>query len=163
MDPFSMILAGTIFNMAGNLFSGFSEYRTRKANAAILRRQSDDRIRKSVMEADELDARFRRHLGRNIARAGVTGIDLRSFYDVLAADTTTAELEKMKIRWTGEQEAYYLRYQAANQVQMGRDAMFGGVLKAAGSVVTGARLGLTMESPFAAPTMGWEPVVSQWS
>lgn len=137
IDPVSLTLISAGASAAGSLFSGFSSYQNGKANAAALEVQAKNREEKAKFDVERADNKFQRVQGtaRNVAAA--SGIDVKSFYDVLADNAAESALEKEAIRYGAELDVSNLKSQAAASRKNGTAALVGGAIGAVSAVAGG--------------------------
>ncbi len=136
-DPITATIGAGVIGGAGAIFGGISAKQTGDANAALLQQQAALRTEKAKVDIEAADLRQRRAAGERDAKIGTTGIDARSFSDVLADDLATGALEKALIKYGGQVDANNLNYQAQLQKSKGNDALIGSFFSAAGSVLGG--------------------------
>lgn len=119
-DPVSAISAGV--GAVGAIAQGSSAAQTSSTNAAIhqynaqvLRQNAEIKRQKAEFDVGTSDREFKRVQGKSEAAIGASGIDARSFFDVLADDAAEHALERKTIRLNAEIDAYNLETQAQGQ------------------------------------------------
>jgi len=132
-----MMIAGTAISAAGTVLGGISSYQTGKANEKALNAQADARLEKGKYDTEQADIRFRREQGKVLAGIGTSGVDARSFLDVLTDDAAESSLEKQSIKFGATVDSNNLRYQGKVQRAQGKAALIGSIFSAAGTVASG--------------------------
>lgn len=149
-DPFSIV--GGI-NAAGALYSGFSAAKNSETNAKALENQALNRVQKAKFDIERAETRFQRTQGTAIATGAATGVDIRSFSDVLADNAAEGALEKAAIQYGADRDIENLRFQAAGQRSNAKSQRIGAVFSAAGSFAGSyakapAAKGVTVSTPW---------------
>lgn len=141
-DPVSLTVGATVvktgLSVAGSLAAGSAKDGAAKANASLLDEQAKSRLEKGKYDEEIARRQYGRALGTNLAKIAGSGVDARSFYDVLADDAMEAALQRKSIRYGANAEAKNLRFQAAGQRAEGRDARRASFIQAGTAVVEGA-------------------------
>lgn len=136
-DPISLsfmaVSAG--ISAAGALSSGAAQASAHGGNAAMLESQARLRMEKADFDIAAAERRFRKNEGVVVARAASTGIDMRSFSDILADDASESALEREAIRWSAQNESNFLMFQSEAQRRQASDARTAGYFNAAAGVV----------------------------
>lgn len=135
MDPISVMTVGAVVGAAGSLHAGASKSSQARGEAALYESQAAARIQKAEFDAETSRRRYERNKGSVEARAAGTDLAMENFYDVLADDAAEAALERAAIRWSAQNEATMLQYQASSARARAKDEMIGAVFNAAGAVV----------------------------
>ncbi len=135
MLPLIIMGVGAALGAAGALSSGVANQRQANSEAALYEAQAAARLQKAEFDAETARRKFVREAGTVVARAASTGIDMGGFGDVRADDASEAALERAAIRWSSQNEARMLRYQAESAVRRGKDARTASYFQAAGAVV----------------------------
>lgn len=136
MDPVSVMTIGAVVGAAGSLHAGASKASQARGEAALYESQAAARIQKAEFDAETSRRRYERNKGAVEARAAGTGLQMENFYDILADDSAEAALERAAIRWSAQNEATMLQYQAGAARSRAKDEMIGAVFNAAGAVVS---------------------------
>ena len=138
MDPVSAVLiAGTAVSAAGTIYGGISSKKAADANAAQAEQQAALRRQQALVDIETADRNQRRVMGKTLAAIGTSGVDARSFLDVINDDLQEGALEKIKIKYGGENDAKNLQTGAANTRRAGKAALIGSVFSAAGTAAQG--------------------------
>lgn len=155
---------GTAKQAKAQIKAGTQQAIVSEANARMLEEQAELRLEKAKFEIDARHRNYRRERGAARAKIASSGVDARSFYDVLLDDAAEAALERKALKWEAEQEAAYLRYQAWGERQEGKAALQGAKSSAEATYLNGISQGVQMAAPFlkgAGPTIGSS--TSGWS
>jgi hypothetical protein len=184
MDPISIGFAvgGAALDAFGSIAGGKAEASANRMNAGLFNDMASEREFKAAFDADtrlkkaafDIEA-AKRNAGRKsgTVRAGIatTGFSQESFSEVLHDDAAEAALEQAAIKYTGDLDAYEIKYrgqqeakqlrnQAAGQMRAADDAEFAGSIGALTSVV---KLGSTFakaNATTAANDNGWGARIS---
>lgn len=105
------------------------------SEAALYRAQAAMRLEKAKYDTEVAQRNFSRKEGTVDAQIGTTGIMAGSFSDVKADDAEEASLERQAIRWSSQNEANMLEYQANAAERRGSDAQTASYFGAASAVV----------------------------
>jgi len=135
--PVGMAAAGAAIGAIGNISAGRAAAASASRNAAMYEQQAALQLEQAKYEIEREDRRYRRQAGNVQAQIASTGIDPRSFADVLADDNAESALAKKAIQWSADNAAAGLRFQADSQRIAGRDAQRASYFSAAGSIVGG--------------------------
>ncbi len=144
-DPFSFAAtisaASAVMKGVGGALSGF-------ANADALEGQAKARQEKAKYDIEQAERKFQRVQGTAINAAASTGIDMRSFYDVLTDNKSEAALEQAAIKWGADRDSANLKFQASAARTNGIFSAIGGALDAAGSFKKTAAMGVKYGGDF---------------
>jgi hypothetical protein len=183
MDPVSagFAIGGAALDAFGSIMGGKSEAQTGRMNAGLLNDMAserefkaafdaDTRLKKAAFDIENAKRAAGRKSGTVRSMIATTGFSQDSFSEVLADDAAEAKLEQDAIKYTGDLDAYEIRYrgqqeakqlraQAAGQMRAADDAEFAGSIGALTSVV---KLGSTFAKADArsSTSTGWGASVS---
>lgn len=135
--PVGMAAAGAAIGAIGNISAGRAAAANASRNAALYEQQAALRMEQAQYEIGKQDRLYRRQAGNVQAQISASGIDPRSFSDVLADDAAENKLAKDAIAWSAQNDASQLRFQAQSQRIAGRDAVRASYFGAASSIVGG--------------------------
>jgi uncharacterized protein YajQ (UPF0234 family) len=133
-DP---ITIGTVVSMAGSVVQGVQGMQAGKANAASLNQQARNREEKAKFDIEQTTRDFTRKQGKTLAVIGGSGVDSRSFSDILADDIAEKNLAVAAIKTGAQADASNLRSQASAAKSQGMGAMIGGLFGAASAGAAG--------------------------
>lgn len=129
---------GTVFKVAGDLFSGWSQYQAGQFNAEVAQRNSQLQSQQAADEAAMQSERAYETLGAARAAYGASGVTTEgSPLAVLAHSARRAELDKQNIIYKGRVRAQGLNAESDADKQGATAALIGGGLKAGGDAYDG--------------------------
>ena len=132
-DPVSAIMFGV--QAAGAIAKGVQDSQAARANAAALETQKQARDQKAAFDTEQAGRKFERTQGATRAGIATTGIDVRSFYDVLADNASESALERKAIRYSADVDTANIEYQASAQRAAASNAFPNAVLGVATAAV----------------------------
>lgn len=130
-------VASTVVSAAGSMAAANAQAAAAESDARMLEDQAKQRKLKAEYDVGIAERDYRRDKGSRTAQIAASGIDPRSFDDVLADDAAEAALERQAIRYSGANDAFQLQQQSNNKRAEAASAKQGGFYAAAGAVLGG--------------------------
>lgn len=129
--------AGMAVSAAGSVMGGMMQQSQAKAQAAAYERQAQMARLQGEYQAQRKQEDIDRVTGEQLAGAASAGVSLEgSPSDVLASTASSGALDTAALRWNAGIQADDLNYQARIARMNGRNAMIGGIIGAAGGLLS---------------------------
>lgn len=132
-DP-TLLLVSAGLSAASSLFAGYAQMQQENANAAAAEANAKETGRQLAAEDVVAERQQRAMVGETLAAVGSSGQTLSgSALDVTRQNLVESEYERLVGRRQRAMEIDNLKYEASAAKSRGKQAMFGGILSAAGS------------------------------
>lgn len=135
-----MIFAGisTAISAASSIAGGMAAQNQAKAQQEAYKQQAHASLQAGQYEVDRKNEELGAIMGRQVAATNASGITLDgSPSDAIGSTASQGALDTSMIRWNARRQADQLNYQGQLAAIQGKNAMTGGILGAAGSIVGG--------------------------
>jgi hypothetical protein len=130
----ALLFAAAGLSAASSIFSGYSQMQQEKATAAAAEANAKETGRALASEDAIAERQQSALVGDTLAAAGSSGVTLSgSALDVTRQNLVESEYERLRARRERAMQIDNLKYEAAAAKGRGKQAMFGGILGAAGS------------------------------
>lgn len=135
-DP-TLLLVSAGLSAASSLFAGYAQMQQENATAAAAEANAKETGRQLAAEDVVAERQQAAMVGDTLAATGSNGVTLSgSALDVTRQNLVESEYERLVGRHQRAMEIDNLKYEAAAAKSRGKQAMFGGILGAAGSAAS---------------------------
>lgn len=153
-----LMLAGGLVSAAGTIWGGMESAKIANRNAAQYDEQARLRLEKGKYDVENALNKYERTRGQAFANIGTTGIDPKSFSDVLADSLAESSMEVQAIKFGTRAEVSGLQFQASSQREEAKAAKIGSYFGAAGQVLGAAgKFASASQNPSAGGSAGFSP------